>query len=47
MTEDERFGSHHPLNGHEFELALGVMMDREDWRAAVHEVAKNRTRLSD
>ena len=47
MTEDEMFGSHHPLNGHEFELALGVMMDREDWRATVHEVAKNRTWLSD
>ena len=24
-----------------------LVMDREDWRAAVHEVAKSRTRLSD
>ena len=24
-----------------------LMMDREAWRAAVHEVAKSRTRLSD
>ena len=25
----------------------GLVMDREAWRAAVHEVAKSRTRLSD
>ena len=25
----------------------GLVMDREDWHAAVHEVAKSRTRLSD
>ena len=24
MTEDEMFGWHHRLNGHEFEQALGV-----------------------
>ena len=24
-----------------------LVMDREAWRAAVHQVAKNRTRLSD
>ena len=24
-----------------------VMMDREAWRAAIHKVAKSRTRLSD
>ena len=24
-----------------------VVMDREAWRAAIHEVAKNQTRLSD
>ena len=29
MTEDEMVGWHHQLNGHEFEQALGVMMDRE------------------
>ena len=30
MTEDEKVGWHHRLNGHEFEQALGV------WRASVH-----------
>ena len=24
-----------------------MVMDREDWHAAIHEVAKSRTRLSD
>ena len=36
MTEDEMVGWHHRLNGHEFEQAPGVVMDRESWRAAVH-----------
>ena len=45
-TEDEMFGWHHQLNGHEFEQALGVD-DREAWRAAVHGVAKSGTWLSD
>ena len=35
-------GWHHRLDGHEFEYAPGVM-DREAWRAAVHEVAKSLT----
>ena len=46
-TEDEMVGWHHRLNGHEFEQAPGVVMDREAWRAAVHGVAKGRTRMSD
>ena len=29
MTEDEMIGWHHRLNGHEFEQALGAVMDRE------------------
>ena len=36
-------GWHQPLNGHEFELALGVVMDREAWHAAVHGLAKSQT----
>ena len=40
-------GWHHRLDGHEFEQALRVVMDREAWRAAVHGVTKNQTRLSD
>ena len=47
MTEDEMVGWHHRLDGHEFEQPLGVVMDREAWRAAVHGVTKSRTRLSD
>ena len=42
-TEDEMVGWHHWLDGCESEL----VMDREAWRAAVHGVAKSRTRLSD
>ena len=39
-----------PGEGHSNPLqysCLGNSMDREAWRATVHEVAKNRTRLSD
>ena len=35
MTEDEMVGCHYPLNGHEFEQALGDSEDREDQLAAV------------
>ena len=47
MTEDEMVGWHHQLDGHEFEQAPGLLMDREAWRAAVHGVTKNQTQLSD
>ena len=41
-TEDEMAGWHHQLDGHKFEQALGVVMDREAWYAAVHGIAKSR-----
>ena len=39
MTEDQMVGWHHQLDGHEFEQALGVMVDKEDWHAAARGVA--------
>ena len=41
MRENEMVGWHHRLDGHAFEQALGVVMDREAWHAAVHGVAKS------
>ena len=42
MTENEMFGWHHQLDGHEFEQAPGVG-DGQGGLAAVHGVAKSRT----
>ena len=47
MTEDEMVGWHHWLDGHEFEQAQELVMDREAWLAAVPVVAKSQTQLSD
>ena len=41
VTEDEMVRWHHRLDGHEFEQALGVVKDREAWRAAVHGAANS------
>ena len=45
-TEARMVGWCHWLNGHEFEQAPESVTDREAWRAAVHGVAKSRTRLA-
>ena len=47
MTEDEMVGWYHRVDGQEFEQAPGVGDGQEAWRAAVHGVAKSRTRLRD
>ena len=46
MTEEEMVGWHHQLNGHEPKLGE-LVIDREAWRAAVHEVTESWTQLSD
>ena len=46
-TEDEMAEWHHWLNGREFEWTPEMVMDREARRAAIHGVAKSRTRLRD
>ena len=43
MTEDEMVGWHHQLDGHDFEHAQELVMDRKAWHAAVHGVSKNQT----
>ena len=40
MAEDEMVGWHHQLNRHELSKLRELVMDREAWGAAVHEVTK-------
>ena len=46
-TEDEMAGWHHGLVDVSLSELRELVMDREAWRAAIHGVAKSRTRLSD
>ena len=46
-TEDEMAGWHHWLDGRESKWTLGVGDGQGGWHAAIHGVAKSRTRLSD
>ena len=46
MTEDEMVGWHHRPNGHEFGWAPVVGVGQGGLDAAIHGVAKSRTRLS-
>ena len=45
-TEDEMAEWHHQLDGHEFEQALELVMDRKALYSAVHGFAKSQTQLS-
>ena len=43
MTEDDLAGWHHGLDGLSLSELRELVMDREAWRAAIHEVTKSRT----
>ena len=47
MTEDEMAGWHYRLNDMSLSELQTLVMDRDAWCAAIHGVAKSRTRLSD
>ena len=46
MAEEEMVEWHHHFDGHEFEQAPELVMDREAWGATVHGVAKSQAQLS-
>ena len=45
--EDKMAGRHHHLMHMSLSKLQELVMDREAWRVAIHEVAKSQTRLSD
>ena len=47
MTEDETVGCHHLLMDMSLSKMQKLVMDREAWRAAVHEVTKSQTQMND
>ena len=47
MTEDAMVGSHHRLNGHEFEQVPGVVDGQESLVCCIHGATKSQTWLSD
>ena len=46
MTEDEMAGWHHQFDDMSLSELRELVMDRETWHAAIHGVAKSRTRLN-
>ena len=46
MTEYEMVGWNHWLNGLESEQTPEIVKDREDWCAAVYEITRSQTQLS-
>ena len=47
MTEDKMGGWHHQSMDMSLNKFQELVKDREAWSAAVHDVAKNQTQLSD